>query len=198
MGYKILSDRAKSGFGGYLCNVPPADYLRLTQNEPLPEVLTGTEFLMRHGGIFDTATMIRPEATYPVRAATEHPIYENERVHRFVELLRADDDSAFVEAGEIMLAAHRSYSRCGLGTTATDLLVEQAQALGGTSVAGAKITGGGSGGTVCVLCKKADEEQIVQSVSAAYAARTGTQPRVIRGTSSGAWATPIRELSSLR
>lgn len=191
MGYKILSERAKSGFGGYLCNVSPAEYSHLTADEPLPETLTGADFVKTHHGIFDTVTTVDPAATYPVRAATEHPIFENERVHGFVECLRDGSDAAFVRAGELMIAAHRSYSRCGIGTTETDLLLELAKDQG-AAVAGAKITGGGSGGTVCVLVKKQDEERVIASMRAAYAEKTGIDARLIRGTSPGAAATPIR------
>lgn len=191
MGYKILSDQAKSGFGGYLCNVTPEDYTRLTANNPLPEMLSGAGFLTAHNGIFDTVTTVDSGATYPVRAATEHPIYENQRVHQFVDCLRDGSDEAFARAGELMIAAHHSYSRCGIGTPETDLLVELAQTEG-SSVAGAKITGGGSGGTVCVLVKKQDEERVIASIRAAYTAKIGIEPRLIRGTSPGAIASPVR------
>ncbi len=191
MGYKILSERAKSGFGGYLCNVLPDDYTRLTASDPLPEMLSGADFLVAHGGIFDTVTTVDPAVTYPVRAATEHPIFENQRVHRFVDCLRDGSEVAFAEAGELMVAAHRSYSRCGIGTVETDLLVELA-GLQGSAVAGAKITGGGSGGTVCVLVKKSDEDCVIASIRAAYTAQTGISPRLIRGTSPGAAATAVR------
>ncbi|MBC8139543.1 MAG: GHMP kinase [Fibrella sp.] len=193
MGYKILSERAKSGFGGYLCNVSPEDYTRLTADNPLPETLSGADFLSAHNGIFDTVTTVDPSGSYPVRAATEHPIYENQRVHQFVKCLRDGSEAAFVRAGESMVAAHRSYSRCGIGTPETDLLVELAQTQG-SAVAGAKITGGGSGGTVCVLVKKTDEDRVITSIRTQYTAKTGITPRLIRGTSPGASATPVRTL----
>jgi L-arabinokinase len=55
------------------------------------------------------------------------------------------------------LQSHYSYSRCGLGSHGTDrlvALVKQTKKLAqrdGATVFGAKITGGGCGGTVCVL-----------------------------------------------
>lgn len=56
-----------------------------------------------------------------------------------------------------LLQSHFSYSKCGLGSHGTDRLVAlvkqtklKAQRDGAT-LFGAKITGGGSGGTVCVL-----------------------------------------------
>ena len=48
-----------------------------------------------------------------------------------------------------MYQSHASYRRCGLGSDGTDLLVDLARAAGvERGIYGAKITGGGSGGTV--------------------------------------------------
>jgi L-arabinokinase len=190
MGYRILAARSGSGFGGYLCNVTPEDYARIVETQPLPEAVRGADFLAEYGGIYDTVTAVRPEATYPVRAATEHPIFENRRVRAFLEALSSD---AFADAGQQMLAAHASYSACGLGTLETDLLVSLAMAQPG--VVGAKITGGGSGGTVCVLCRTEAEHPAVDAIAGGYTRQTGIVPRIIRGTSSGAMATAPRFLA---
>lgn len=64
---------------------------------------------------------------------------------------------------------HNSYSACGLGSDGTDRLVDLVQEMqhrtisegGSPSIFGAKITGGGSGGTVCVIgknCARSSEE----------------------------------------
>lgn len=70
------------------------------------------------------------------------------------------------------LQCHYSYSACGLGTTGTDKLVELVQELQHRELSrsdtgtlyGAKITGGGSGGTVCVIGRNCvrSSEQILQ------------------------------------
>lgn len=60
----------------------------------------------------------------------------------------------------LLLQSHASYSRCGLGSDGTDRIVDlvrkemAAAAARGERPAlyGAKITGGGSGGTVSALC----------------------------------------------
>ena len=126
MGYKMLSDAAKSGFGGYLCNVTPDNYNQIAATLPggtLPETLTGAAFLAQHGGIFDTVTTVDPAEIYPVRAATQHPIYEYARVQTFVDCLKSGDDAAFTLAGEpaYVCRSHQSYSDCGLGSPETDL-----------------------------------------------------------------------------
>jgi L-arabinokinase len=195
MGYKILSDAASSGFGGYLCNVTPEAYQRIVATLPdgaLAETMSGAEFLARYHGIFDTVTSVDPAETYPLRAATEHPIFEHDRVQRFVACLREGTDEAFARAGDLMYGAHHSYSACGLGTKETDLLVSLARAE--RSVAGAKITGGGSGGTVCVLCRATEEAEIAHRLTVEYTRQTGIVPRLIHGTSPGSLATPVRKI----
>ena len=192
MGFKILADSAGSGFGGHLCNITPNVYQEISPNG-LPETMAGSDFLSMHGGIYDSVTAVEPGETYSVRAAAEHAIFENHRVRRFVENLRQASDAAFMEAGIHMAGAHKSYSACGLGAPETDLLTELVAELPGVS--GAKITGGGSGGTVCVLCRTEAEPDIVRELATRYTDRTGITPRLIRGTSPGALATPPRMLS---
>ena len=52
---------------------------------------------------------------------------------------------------------------------------------------GAKITGGGSGGTVCVLgADTAQAQQSFEALLATYAKRSGHTPYVVSGSSAGA------------
>jgi galactokinase len=56
-----------------------------------------------------------------------------------------------------MYQSHDSYSACGLGAERTDEIVSLSKNIPG--VYGAKITGGGNGGTVCLLTdRKATSE----------------------------------------
>lgn len=97
--------------------------------------------------------------------------------------------------GELMFQSHGSYSRCGLGSAGTNRLVSlvrehmAASRAAGRSPAlfGAKITGGGCGGTVCVLGLAGPAGQAaLDSIVAAYAAETGHLPKVFGGSSMGA------------
>lgn len=137
---------------GYLANVTPDELAALEAD--LPVTITGAEYLARWQGHTDPVTTIEPTRSYPVRAATRHPVLERVRAERFAELLEAfprDPDGA-VEMGQLMFASHASYSACGLGSPATDAIVEEIRAGGaGRGLLGARITGGGSGGTVAVL-----------------------------------------------
>lgn len=78
------------------------------------------------------------------------------------QLNAPQSDAQLALLGQLMLQSHVSYSGVGLGSPNTDLLVELVEELGpGRGLYGAKITGGGSGGTVCVLGAK-DAEPAVQ------------------------------------
>ena len=80
--------------------------------------------------------------------------------------------------GELMFASHASYSACGLGSDGTDLLVELVRQVGRAGgLFGAKITGGGSGGTVAIL-GRADAAQAVTEISPALS--RADRPRTVR------------------
>ncbi len=185
----------------YLCNLSPAEY-RARFRDLLPAQMCGADFLRAYGETGDAATTVDPNLTYPVRGATEHPIYENARVSRFIRLLeqaaRSGGDGAarlMRNAGRLMYGSHRSYSRnCGLGSRETDLLVSLARAEGPAGgLYGAKITGGGSGGTVAFLATAAPDGSLspearaaIERVRQGYAARVGWLPRLIAGSRPGA------------
>ena len=85
-----------------------------------------------------------------------------------------------------MFASHASYSACGLGSDGTDLLVDLVRQAGSAAgLFGAKITGGGSGGTVAIL-GRADAADAVHEVARRYHEQTGRKPYVFSGSSRGA------------
>lgn len=141
-------------WGGYLANLTPSEFQDRFANN-LPATIGGAEFLARYGRTTDTVTQVNPNRTYQVRAPAAHAVFENSRVHRFADLLRRAEPLAKEEKvalGELMFESHASYSACGLGSQGTDDLVELVRTAGlDQGLYGAKITGGGSGGTVAVL-----------------------------------------------
>jgi galactokinase len=181
MGYRIISETG--GKYGYLANITPEEF-----DTPfaahLPAHMSGAEFLDRYQDITDSVTSVDPDRTYPVFAATKHPIYENARVNRFADILKnwtgLDEAGAL---GELMYQSHNSYSTCGLGSDGTDELVRLVQQE--DRLYGAKITGGGSGGTVAVLAHRSAKPAIDRVVEL-YSQRTGHQPTIISGSSDGA------------
>jgi L-arabinokinase len=207
MGYRIVADllglearpagdgRVKVDdpvHGGWLCNISPSLF-RARFLDRLPATLSGEEFLERYGGTTDPVTRVDPTRSYPVRAAAAHPVEEEHRVRAFLELLSGSPTSARLElAGELMLQAHASYGRCDLGSDATDELVELAREAGPVrGVYGAKITGGGSGGTVAFLAHGEGGEHTVREIAATFGSRHGFEPTVFAGSSPGAMRIPV-------
>jgi len=202
MGYRMLAefaglqaddDAAYGGmrfhdplWNGYLANVGPREFERRFAAR-LPETMRGDEFLRIYRGTTDRVTRVEPGRTYAVRQPTAHPIYEHARVVRFAELLGGElTDAAVGEMGELMYGSHASYSACGLGSAGTDRLVEMVRQAGpAAGLFGAKITGGGSGGTVAVL-GRADAGPSVAAIARSYRDETGQGGYVFTGSSPGA------------
>ena len=190
MGARILQKETRWG-GAYLSLLTPAEFADV--EEFLPEEMIGSDFLDRYGGISDTATTVIPDHRYPVRQAATHPVYEHARVNRFTQLLRQlpDRPEAASMLGNLMYAAHASYSACGLGSDATDQLVAWVKAAGPErGLFGAKITGGGSGGTVAVF-GTSDAEAVVREIAALYASDTGRETNVFTDSGPGAAETGV-------
>ena len=176
---------------GYLANLTEAEFSDLAGG--LPEQMSGAEFLQRYDGLTDAATTVRPEHRYPVRRATAHPVHEHARVHRFAELLGVlgDQPQVAVELGRLMYDSHESYGACGLGSDGTDRLVELVAREGPEhGLFGAKITGGGSGGTVAVLGTDR-AEAVVRDVAARYRTETGRETHVFTDSGPGAAETGV-------
>ena len=211
MGYRILADLAglavgpgeREGhvvvddlrWGGYLANVGSDAFHEYEVH--IPNTLSGSLFLKRYGGTTDLVTTVDPDRCYAIWTPTAHPVYEHERVTEWSNLLQPDPPSPSATArqvpseptresrlGELMYASHASYTACGLGSDGTDLLVALARAAAADGIHGAKITGGGSGGTVAILARE-DAADRVRRIAAEYADRTGREPYVFEGTSDG-------------
>ena len=177
---------------GYLASISPNEYVRRFRNE-LPVKLRGRELESWYGLPEDLDFEVKSDQVYKVRSRTEHHIYENDRTYRFMERLarvrRTGERDALVEAGELMYASHWSYGqRCGMGSIETDVLVNLIRERGPSQgLFGAKVTGGGCGGTVAVLMSRnATALEALRSVCTLYAERTGRHPTVLTGSSPGA------------
>ncbi len=186
---------------GYLCNLAPERFMA-SYAALLPETITGAVFLDRYGETGDTATRVEPAAAYRVRACTAHPIFEQANGGAFLAGLERYEHTGAAalleEAGAAMYRSHESYgARCGLGTPETDLIVEIARARGpARGLYGAKITGGGAGGTVAVLGAgpAPHVHGAAEHIAAEYARRSGNAARVITGSGPGALEWPARRV----
>lgn len=202
MGYRIIAELAGHNFSpankqhhvhvadsrwhGYLANLTPSVYEH-DYAAHVPDEIKGSAFIERYRGTTDEVTEINPERVYRVARPTAHPIYENFRVRTFAALLHNSKSRlAMQQLGELMYQSHSSYSACGLGSHGTDRLVALARELGpAKGIYGAKITGGGSGGTVAVL-GAVDANHAVAEIGERYAAETNHYPKIFKGSSMGA------------
>jgi L-arabinokinase len=221
MGLKVI--QLESGgklLDNYLCNMEPSEFE--AYRELIPETLSGQEYRERYGQLPDTVTTVDPAATYHPRACAEHPILENDRAREFVALMHIasvrheermepqedaaptalpaePDKSLMVEAGRLMYASHASYSeRLDLGAPETDLLVELIRERGPErGLYGARITGGGSGGTVAVLCAadSPDTDAALMEVYQEYERKIGLAPHLFVGSSPGALMFGARQIT---
>jgi galactokinase len=157
----------------------------------LPETMIGSEFLDQYQTHDDPITEIQPDAKYRILGPTLHPVYENERVLKFMDYLKdgsSGDQDAFSAAGECMFGSHESYRHnCLLSVPEVDFLVEAVRARGtDCGLYGAKITGGGSGGTVAVFGSKDAVAREIPAIAREYKRLTGLDPDIFEGTSPGA------------
>jgi len=186
-------------WNGYLSNMA-SSLFRSQYESRLPESISGDAVLLEEKEHPDPFTPIRSGATYPVRACTRYAVEENQRIELFVELVRglSSEPSAtgFRILGDLMFQSHWSYTECGLGSKETDRIIELVRdELGPGKLYGAKITGGGAGGTVAVLGSKnarASFERVVNR----YADEQGSAPYVFEGSSQGADAFGIRVIGA--
>jgi len=122
--------------------------------------VTWAEWKAHKGGLDDVAAR---------RAA--HIIGENERVLSGADLLRNKDFEGF---GRLMFESHDSSRRFFENSCPElDALVDAAQAIPG--VLGARLTGGGFGGSVVVLARADDVEEIGTALRSVYARKFGAR-----------------------
>ena len=204
MGYKLICDAEQipvtldnsskiprwtdPRWDGYLANMSLSVYR--TYEASLPLELSGSEYLQLGKVHVDPFTKARPEVTYRIRACTRYAVEENHRVQLFAELARGMSDKftkgGALLMGEIMHQSHHAYTETGLGCDMTDLLVDLAREQSpANGIFGAKITGGGGGGTVAIL-GRADAEEALAQIVDRYRAETGIDAYVFRGSSMGA------------
>lgn len=169
---------------GYLSNISPDEY----ESEfaaAIPDTISGNDFLSKYAGSIDTATRIEKTAVYPVRAAAEHAIYDSERVRRFAaELAGMKGPDSIKKLGELMYGSHESYRRCGLTEEGTELLVKLGREYKDRGICGARITGGGSGGTV-VFLTASDGEEAIEEIAEKYKKAAGKKPYIFSRSSPG-------------
>jgi len=193
MGKKIINEiRAKTGRAplNYLTELSSVEFEAEYARE-IPEAILGSDFLAKYKTHDDPVTTIQPDATYRVVGPARHPVGENERVLKFIAALNAaktGDEAALATAGELMYGAHNSYrDNCHLSVPDVNFLVEAVQKRGAKAgLYGAKITGGGTGGTVAIFGKIAALKEHIPQIAVEFSRRVGIKPDIFEGTSPGA------------
>lgn len=205
MGYKMICDFEKIPvtldtssdlphytdpvWNGYLANVARSVFYEKYERL-LPEKINSTDYLEKYHVHVDPFTPLKEKVTYNVKANTRYAVEENQRVQLFSELSRgasaAPSERAFGLMGELMYQSHYAYTECGLGAKATDFLVNLCRTEGiENGIYGAKITGGGAGGTVAILARKSAGPTI-QRIFKAYSEAKLGEPYLFEGSSEGA------------
>ncbi|WP_234533341.1 galactokinase [Streptomyces shenzhenensis] len=114
-----------------------------------------------------------------VRRLVRHIVTEDHRVERVVALLEAGDTRAI---GPVLTEGHASLrDDFQVSCPELDLVVEAANAAGAL---GARMTGGGFGGSAIVLSEAADVDTVTKAVEEAFAAAGFKAPRVFEAVPS--------------
>jgi L-arabinokinase len=91
------------------------------------------------------------------------------------------------QMGELMMQSHQSYSDVGLGNQFTDEIVAMIKDAGiESNIFGARVTGGGSGGTVCVLSYEKEGRQAAKEIYKQYKRKMKKKLFYFNGSSNGA------------
>jgi galactokinase len=111
----------------------------------------------------------------PLDRRVRHVITEHARVARAVAAMRGGD---LVELGRLIAASHASLrDDFQVSLPEIDLLVDLASAE--ADVYGARLTGGGFGGVVLLLCRAGSAQAVATRVSAAYRDQSSRESRVL-------------------
>ncbi len=194
MGLSILQKELgwKKLASNYLCNISVQEYREHCEHL-LPQQMKGSDFLNQYGETVDTATTVDPDKAYRIRNCVQHPIFENERVLQFIAALKdivkspKNVHNALKKAGRLMSESHASYrDLVGLSSPEIEGIVNIAKKIGEHGgIYGAKITGGGGGGTVAIL-GYGDISTALAQILSAYKLAWGLEAETFTDSSHGA------------
>jgi galactokinase len=111
----------------------------------------------------------------PLKERARHVVTENQRVLDAVSAMKQND---LIGLGQLFNASHASqHDDYGVSIPEVDRLVEIAQKQPG--IYGARLTGGGFGGSIVALAKKGLAQGVAHAIANEYQAQTGIMPRVL-------------------
>ena len=182
----------KLPYKGFLANIPvplfEEKYVSL-----LPREISGKDFLALYKVSIDAVTSIDANKIYKPILCGSHPVYENARVNEFKTLLKnfkkqGDKQMTLAQMGDLMFQSHESYSKVGLGNEHTDSIVEMVRDAGANNgVFGARVSGGGNGGAVCILSYGKEGKKAVKEIYHRYKDSMKRKLFFFSGSSHGAF-----------
>jgi len=111
----------------------------------------------------------------PLRRRVRHVITENERVGQAVAAMRAGD---LMKLGKLFYDSHASMrDDYEVSIPEIDLIVELSRQ--DPEIFGARLTGGGFGGSVVMLARAGTGRAVAERLASAYAKRSGKQPKIL-------------------
>ncbi|WKN30702.1 hypothetical protein PZB74_17230 [Porifericola rhodea] len=177
---KETQNFSKLPYGGYLANISPSEFEK-KHLPALPDYISGQEFMEKYKTIIDPISFIDRDKDYLIKNTSKHPVYENFRIKLFAQILRnyttefQNYSNRLQLMGELMYQSHQSYTDCGLGNPKTDEIVQMVREKGDKKgLHGARVTGNGNGGTVCILCSGLSGPESVQELFRNY--KDGNNP----------------------
>lgn len=188
---KDHNDTSQLPFHGFLANIS-TDQFEKNYLPLLPLEISGNDFVNKYQVSIDPVTTVEKHKQYKLPPCASFPVYENFRAQKFRKLLQnfstqADKDDSLHMLGSIMFQSHSGYSAAGLGNERTDEIVAMVQNEGPESgVYGARVTGGGSGGTVCILCYGSKGIQTAEKIYSYYKRKYQVPIYFFNGSSDGA------------
>jgi L-arabinokinase len=117
---------------------------------------------------------------------------ENARIRKFMSGLQSldaavDREHLIHELGAWMLESHQGYLSVGLGEPVTSRIVELVRTKGrGHGIPGARISGGGSGGTVVVMVSSDEGLDRLMDIKAELENQVEKELTLFEGSSEGA------------
>jgi galactokinase len=183
---------------GHLANLDADDYKRLFRGR-LAESMKGSTFIDRFGQTSDAPSCVEADVTYAVQFAADHHVLEARRVREFVRYLQAASERLITadarrlnldKSGHLMYASHKSYAEAAVlsvpdGDVLVDLVRKNERAGG---LYGARLTDGGRGGVVAVLCDKGPHsDAMLDEIVSIYEQKTGKAARWFEAGGTGAW-----------
>jgi galactokinase len=179
-------------FGGFWANITLDDF-RSVYAPLIPREMKGSQFLEEFGFHIDPVTSVDPDVVYHLYHAALHPVAENSRIRTFLRVLQEfenteDRELALISLGMLMLASHDGYNSVGLGEPVTNRIVELVRERRGmgNDIFGARVSGGGSGGTVTVMVGSNEGYEKLLEIKQIMEEETGKELKLFEGSSDGA------------